>query len=116
MKQRLLVMNGHRLIQEEMNGCWKVSKVAKAGSLQPGLYDLYFSQLASPYGIYEGTIVHIEKEYVFQKVDALFFKHEKKRFKRKPEIGATTTVKYFPTGSAALIAGKRHALPKDFSR
>mgnify|MGYP006389897645 CR=1 FL=1 len=35
MKQRLLVMNGQRIVQAEQGGAWTNEKVDKAGALKP---------------------------------------------------------------------------------
>ena len=35
MKQRLLVMNGQRIVQAEQEGAWANQKVDKAGALKP---------------------------------------------------------------------------------
>ena len=37
MKQRLLVMNGQRIVQAEQGGAWTNEKVDKAGALKPGM-------------------------------------------------------------------------------
>ena len=36
MKERLLVMNGQRIVQAEKDGAWTNQKVDKAGALKPG--------------------------------------------------------------------------------
>ena len=46
MKQRLLVMNGQRIVQAEQEGAWANQKVDKAGALKPGMYNLYMAQQA----------------------------------------------------------------------
>lgn len=46
MKERLLVMNGQRIVQAEKDGAWTNQKVDKAGALKPGIYNLYTAQAA----------------------------------------------------------------------
>ena len=46
MKQRLLVMNGQKIVQSEQAGAWINQKVDKAGALNPGIYNLYMAQVA----------------------------------------------------------------------
>jgi hypothetical protein len=41
MKQRLLVMNGQKIVQHEQEGRWLNDKVEKAGLVKPGIYNLY---------------------------------------------------------------------------
>ena len=43
MKQRLLVMNGQKIVQHEQEGRWQNDKVEKAGPVKPGIYNLYLA-------------------------------------------------------------------------
>ena len=45
MKERLLVMNGQRIVQAEKDGAWTNQKVDKAGALKPGIYNLYTARV-----------------------------------------------------------------------
>ncbi|WP_407214844.1 KfrB domain-containing protein [Enterobacter kobei] len=45
-KQRVLVMNGQRVLQSEETGKWKNDNVDKAGSIKRGIYPLYLCQEA----------------------------------------------------------------------
>jgi hypothetical protein len=51
MKQRLLVMNGQKLLQSEHAGQWQVDKVEKAGVIRPGIYNIYLATPADPAGV-----------------------------------------------------------------
>ena len=44
--QRLLVMNGQRLLQSEQGGQWNTDKVEKAGTIKPGIYNIHLSAQA----------------------------------------------------------------------
>ena len=57
MKERLLVMNGQRIVQAEKDGAWTNQKVDKAGALKPGIYNLYTAQAADKKQTHAGVIV-----------------------------------------------------------
>ena len=68
MKQRVLVMNGQRLLQNEQGGQWATSKVDKAGAIKPGIYDIYLAGNADKAKTYAGVIVHADGASVYQQV------------------------------------------------
>lgn len=68
MKQRLLVMNGQRIVQTEQEGAWANQKVDKAGALKPGIYNLYMAQQADKKQTHDGVIVHADNNQVYQQV------------------------------------------------
>ena len=63
MKQRVLVMNGQRLLQNEQGGQWATSKVDKAGAIKPGIYDIYLAGNADKAKTYAGVIVHADGDF-----------------------------------------------------
>jgi hypothetical protein len=106
MNQRLLVMNRHRLVQHEQHGRWEIDRVEKAGSLKPGIYNIYLATDAERTGIYDGIIVHSDKKHVYQQIGTEFFKHERQRFRTVPIIGENAIIKYMSSGSPVLISPK----------
>ena len=94
MKQRLLVMNGQRLVQSELEGKWITNKVDKAGAIKPGIYDIYLAKPAEPGKSYDGVIVHMDKDSVFQQVGKTIIRHEGKGFDRGPDLGSVLCIKY----------------------
>ena len=72
MKQRLLVMNGSRIVQSEQDGQWRSEKVDKAGTLKPGIYNLYLASRADKTATSSGVIVHADKDNVYQQVGRNF--------------------------------------------
>ena len=49
MKQRLLVMNGQKILQHEQEGRWQNDKVEKAGLVKPGIYNpVSYTHLRAP--------------------------------------------------------------------
>ena len=95
MKQRLLVMNGQKLVQNEVDEKWKTVKVTKAPDLKAGIYNIYLAKEAETANhSYEGLIVHIDKDFFYQKSGSEFIKHPSKYFLKLPEVGKNITVQY----------------------
>ena len=104
MKQRLLVMNGRRIVQAEQEGAWANQKVDKAGALKPGIYNLYMAQSADKSKQHDGMIVHADKSLVYQQVGKNFVTHARSDFNRAPEIGSTISISYNAQDKAIVSA------------
>jgi hypothetical protein len=94
MKQRLLVMNGQRVLQSEQGGKWQTIKVEKAGAAKPGIYDIHLSALADKAVAHDGPILYADKDYVYQRVGNNYIKHDLASFDRVPDLGSHASVKY----------------------
>ena len=94
MKQRVLVMNGQRLLQNEQGGQWATSKVDKAGAIKPGIYDIYLAQPADKAKTYAGVIVHADGASVYQQIGKTLIKHAAGDFAKVPGTGIDTSVSY----------------------
>lgn len=103
-KQRVLVMNGQRVLQSEEAGQWKNDNVDKAGSIKPGIYPLYLSKGPDKASIYNGPIIHADKQAVYQQVGKQIFKHERQNFDKLPEVGTEKNISYDQTSGKAQIA------------
>lgn len=104
MKQRLLVMNGQRIVQSEQGGAWTNQKVDKAGELKPGIYNLYLAQQADKSQRHEGVIVHADSNSVFQQVGKQFVTHSRSDFDKVPDIGSAKSIGYDAQGKANVSA------------
>lgn len=113
-KQRLLVMNGQRLLQAASDRGWATQKVDKAGALKPGIYDLHRAEFADRSKTYEGTMLFADKAFVYQKVGAGFVKHTRDCFSAVPDAGATMSVRY--DGDKAVVTASAVKLAKSRSR
>lgn len=102
MKQRLLVMNGQRLIQSEQGGEWVTDKVAKAGAIKPGIYNIHLSAQADKAKTQDGVIVHADSEFIYQQVGKNFIKHDRLDFDKVPDIGSNVTIAY--SDSRAMVS------------
>jgi len=104
MKQRLLVMNGQRIVQTEQEGAWANQKVDKAGALKPGIYNLYMAQQADKKQTHDGVIVHADNNQVFQQIGKNFVMHARSDFDKVPEIGSAKSISYSAQGKAVVAA------------
>jgi hypothetical protein len=94
MKQRLLVMNGQRLVQSEQDGQWSTVKVERAGNIKPGIYHIYLAVAPDKSKAYEGLILHADQSFIYQQVGKAIVKHGLPDFDKVPEIANITRVKY----------------------
>lgn len=94
MKQRLLVMNGQRLVQSEKEGQWATDKVEKAGLLKPGIYNIYLAIQADKANAHDGVILYFDRTHVYQQVGKSFVKHDLADFVKVPDIGINSSIKY----------------------
>lgn len=102
MKQRLLVMNGQRILQSEQEGAWTNQKVDKAGALKPGIYNLYLAEPADKTKRYDGVIVHVDSNHIYQKIEKKFFLHSRNDFDTVPAIGNIKSISYNDQGRAVV--------------
>lgn len=94
MKQRLLVMNGQRIVQSEQDGRWQNEKVEKAFEVKPGIYSLYSAVAADKAKEHIGTILHVDKAAVYQQVGREIVKHERADFDKPPDVGHLKSISY----------------------
>jgi hypothetical protein len=96
MKQRILIMNGQRLIQREKEGKWLIEKVEKAPEIKPGIYNIFLSKDAAneETNLFFGMIFHEDKNSFYQRVGKDIIKHDKLLFHIKPALGKNITIEY----------------------
>jgi hypothetical protein len=94
MKQRLLVMNGQRLVQSEQAGQWSTVKVERAGTIKPGIYHIHLAVNPDKSKAYDGIILHADQGFIYQLVGKVLVKHCLPDFDKVPEIASSTRVKY----------------------
>ena len=107
-RERLLVMNGTRVLQSEgAGGAWQNAKVTPetAGqNLKPGFYNLFAAQRPDTNGNYQGQVVHADKDKVIQQAGKELVSHDASTFEGKPVVGKSYTVAY-TNGSATVSEG-----------
>lgn len=104
MKQRVLVMNGQRIVEANVQGSWKRQKVEKANGIKPGIYNLYAAREADKSKKYEGVIVHSDDKSVYQKTGGLVVLHEREGFDIVPSVGESSSISYGAEGKACAVA------------
>lgn len=104
MKQRLLVMNGQRLVQIEKEGQWATDKVEKAGPVKPGIYNIHVALQADKAKTHEGMIVHQDRTHVYQQIGKSFVMHAVSDFDIVPEIGSNSSIRYDQGMAKASLA------------
>lgn len=92
MKHRLLVMNGRRILESESGGEWKTQKVSPAGTLKPGIYNLYTAAAAADKKPYTGPVIHADKDSVVQQAREGLIQFPRSAFDSSPEIGVPKTI------------------------
>jgi hypothetical protein len=105
MKQRILVMNGQRLVQSEYDNEWVTTKVGKAGEIPPGIYNISGAVAASKDKPYDGVVLHTDQEHVFQQVGKTCVRHSTHGFAQIPTVGTKVAICY--------IAGQTFANPAE---
>jgi hypothetical protein len=113
-KQRLLIMNGQRLVQTEQGGNWATQKVDKAGALKPGIYDLYLANGADKSKSHDGPVLYSDKDSVYQKVGKSYVRHERQDFTTVPESGVDMKISY--EDGLAIVVASSAKLGRGFSR
>lgn len=99
MKQRLLVMNGQKILQNFNDNEWKTAGLIKKAEegIKPGIYNIYLAKAAETNNkVYEGLILHIDKEkgIAYQQVNKEFISHKLELFKTSPPIGKNVSIQY----------------------
>ena len=94
MKERLLVMNGQKILQNNLEGKWENQKVGKAKGIKPGIYNLHLATKADKRKSYEGQILHTDKLSVYQKVGKQFIKHDRENFDKVIDVGSDKIISY----------------------
>ncbi len=105
MKQRLLVMNGQKLLQSEQSeqgGQWATTKVDKAGAIKPGIYNIHLAMPADKAKSHDGLVLHLDKEHLYQQVGKVFIRHFIEDFGKAPETGSIASISY--DGDQAVVA------------
>jgi cell filamentation protein len=93
-KQRILVMNGQRLIQEQKGEEWATQKVGKAGRLKPGIYHAYLAKDADQALQHTGVVFHADDKYVYQQEAQGITQHPLQSFSSVPEYGRPVCITY----------------------
>ena len=102
MKQRLLVMNGQRILQTEQDGAWANQRVDKAGALKPGIYNLYLAKEVDKSQRHDGVIVYADDNKIYQQIGKTFVMHATLDFDTVNDVGRARSISYDAQGKAVV--------------
>ena len=112
-KQRILVMNGQRLVQAEEGGQWVTQKVVgKAGNLKPGIYSAYLAKDAEQALQHSGVVFHSDDKYVYMLEEQGVTRHPMDAFVARPEIGLPVSITYEEGRARVIGATQSHRLKR----
>lgn len=104
MKQRLIVMNGQRIVQSVQGDQWHNEKVERANGVKPGVYNIFTSSQADKTKAYAGVILYTDKTRVYQQVGKSYVIHNRADFDKVPEVGLVKSISYDASGKAVVGA------------
>jgi cell filamentation protein len=121
MKQRLLVMNGQKIVQNEQGaGKWQTESVDKAWNVKPGIYNIYQAKAADKSATHTGVILHADKNNIYQQIGREFVQHKRSDFDKVPDkptdVGATVTVAYSQDTGRANVSAPTQAISRGVRR
>lgn len=94
MQKRVVVLNGHKVLQAEQDGAWTNERVEKAGALRPGLYELFLAQQSDRSTPTSGALVIVDDGVLYQSTGTGVVAHTWSDFDVPPAIGMHGTVNY----------------------
>ena len=101
--QRLLVMNGQCVMQQEDQGRWRNVKVKKARGVKSGIYNIYTANKADKAKEHSGVILYTDKTIVYQQVGkGQYVTHDRADFAKPPESGETKSITYSADSKAVV--------------
>ena len=97
-KQRMIVMNGQKILQVQVNDVWETTGTIKKAEegIKPGIYNIYLAKAPGDNNQYEGKILYIDKENAvfFQQVKKAYILHQLNAMDGKPVAGKDALIKY----------------------
>ena len=97
-KQRIIVMNGQKILQTQNNNEWETTGAIKKAEegIRPGVYNIYLAKEPSDKNQYEGTILLVDKDngVFYQQVNKDFILHQLKAVDGKLVAGKGVVVRY----------------------
>ncbi len=97
-KQRIIVMNGQKILQTQNNNEWETTGAIKKAEegIKPGIYNIYLSKEPSDNNQYEGKILLIDKDkgVFYQQIKKDFIVHQLNAIDTKPVAGKDVMVEY----------------------
>jgi hypothetical protein len=109
MKLRLIVMNGHRLVESQRDGKWHVEKVDKANGLTPYIYNLFMAEPADKTQQYGGVALYADRQFVYQIFRKGFVRRDPVDFELAPTYGERVRIAYKKGKASVSVMVPKHA-------
>jgi len=97
-KQRIIVMNGRKILQTQINNEWETTGTIKKveDGIRPGVYNIYLSKAPSDKNKYEGKILLVDKDngVFYQQTKMDFIVHQSNAVDEKVVAGMDVVVGY----------------------
>lgn len=104
-KERVLVMNGSRLLEQEVGAKWAVKEVKPAEGLKPGIYNIYNATQADKTKAEEGVVLHADDKSLYQMTGKdKFVKHNVADLETVPSIGVNVSISYSEGRGSSKLA------------
>ncbi len=95
-KQRIIVMNGQKILQTQNNNEWETTGAIKKAEegIKPGIYNIYLAKEPSDNNQYEGQILLVDKDngVFYQQVKKDFIVHQLNTIDSKPVAGKDVVI------------------------
>ena len=105
MKLRLIVMNGHRLVESQRDRKWRIEKVDKANGLTPYIYNLFMAEPADKTQQYDGVVLYADRQFVYQIFKKGFVRHDAADFELAPACGERVRIAYKKGKASVSVVG-----------
>ncbi len=97
-KQRIIVMNGRKILQTQINNEWETTGAIKKAEegIRPGVYNIYLAKAPSDKNEYEGKILLVDKDngVFYQQTNKDFIVHQLNAVDGKLVAGKDVVVRY----------------------
>ena len=97
-KQRMIVMNGQKILQVQVNDVWETTGTIKKAEegIKPGIYNIYLAKTPSDKNQYEGKVLYIDRENAvfYQQIKKEYILHQLNAMDGKPVAGKDVLIKY----------------------
>lgn len=101
-RRRLVVLNGHKVLQANDGDDWNNVRVEKAGGLRPGLYNLTGAQIADKTASHAGALLTAVDGLLYQATAAGVIAHALADFDQPPPAGGSGTITYSADARASF--------------
>ena len=97
-KLRMIVMNGQKIIQAQINNEWETARTIKKAEegIKPGIYNIYLAKTPENKKQYEGKILYIDKEneVFYQQTGKDFIVYQLNAMSGRPVAGKYVVIEY----------------------